>query len=117
MRRMVERAKFRLAPPAEAAALSTRDISAHLNCPTLSESDSKALLREAGIALADEVLVTERGGLDDAIARVGFPLAMKIQSRAIPPKSELGGVRVKIATKGETFAASQALPEGAGRHR
>jgi len=117
MRRMVERAKFRLAPPAEAAALSTRDISAHLNCPTLSESDSKALLREAGIALADEVLVTERGGLDDAIARVGFPLVMKIQSRDIPHKSEVGGVRVNIATKGEAFAAYQALLEGAGRHR
>jgi acetyltransferase len=117
MRRMVERAKFRLAPPTEAAALSTRDISAHLNCPTLSESDSKALLREAGIALADEVLVTERGGLDDAIARVGFPLVMKIQSRDIPHKSEVGGVRVNIATKGEAFAAYQALLEGAGRHR
>src|SRR5260370_20855490 len=58
-RQMVQRAKFSLAPPADAAALPTRDISAHLNCPTLSESDSKALLREAGIALADEVLVTE----------------------------------------------------------
>jgi acetyltransferase len=117
MRRMVERAKFRLAPPAEAAALSTRDISAHLNCPTLSESDSKALLREAGIALADEVLVTERGGLDDAIARVGFPLVMKIQSRDIPHKSEVGGVRVNIATKGEVFLAYEALLENARRHR
>src|SRR6266849_6676806 len=117
MRRMVERAKFRLAPPAEAAALSTRDISAHLNCPTLSESDSKALLRNAGIGLPDEVLVTEKSKLDNAIARVGFPLVMKIQSPDILHKSEVGGVRVNIATKGEVFLAYEALMESARRHR
>ena len=82
-----------------------RDLSAHLKSATLSEFDSKSLLREAGIALPDEVLVTERDGLDAAIARVGFPLVMKIQSRDIPHKSEVGGVRVNIATKGEAFTA------------
>jgi acetate---CoA ligase (ADP-forming) len=55
--------------------------------------------------------------LDAAIARVGFPLVMKIQSRAIPHKSEVGGVRVNIATKGEVFAAYLALLEGAQRQR
>jgi acetate---CoA ligase (ADP-forming) len=117
MRQMVQRAKFRLAPPADAAALPTRDISAHLKSATLSESDSKSLLREAGIALPDEVLVTEKGALDRAIARVGFPLVMKIQSRDIPHKSEVGGVRVNIATKGEVFLTYQALLENARRHR
>src|SRR5216684_883550 len=117
MRQMVQRAKFRPAPPADASTLPLRDISAHLTSAKLSESDSKALLREAGIALPDEILVTERGGLDDAIARVGFPLVMKIQSRDIPHKSEVGGVRVNIASKGEAFAAYQVLLESAGRHR
>jgi len=117
MRRMVERAKFKLAPLADAAALPTRDISAHLTFATLSESDSKSLLRQAGIALPDEVLVTEKSALDGAIARVGFPLVMKIQSRDIPHKSEVGGVRVNIATKGEVFLAYQALLENARRHR
>jgi acetyltransferase len=117
MRQMVQRAKFRLAPPADAAALPMRDLSAHLTSATLSESDSKAVLREAGIALPDEVLVTERNALDSAIARVGFPLVMKIQSRDIPHKSEVGGVRVSIATKGEVFLAYQTLLENARRHR
>ena len=117
MRRMVERAKFKLAPPADAAALPTRDISAHPTSATLSESDSKSLLREAGIALPDEVLVTDKSALDGAIARVGFPLVMKIQSRDIPHKSEVGGVRVNIATKGEVFLAYQAVLENARRHR
>jgi acetate---CoA ligase (ADP-forming) len=117
MRQMVQRAKFKLAPPADAAALPTRDISALLTSATLSEFDSKSLLREAGIALPDEVLVAEKSALDGAIARVGFPLVMKIQSRDIPHKSEVGGVRVNIATKGEVFLAYQALLENARRHR
>src|SRR5712672_2621202 len=117
MRQMVQRAKFRLPPPADAAALSPRDISAHLNALTLSESDSKSLLREVGIMLPDEELVTEKSALDGAVARVGFPLVMKIQSRDIPHKSEVGGVRVNIATKGEVFLAYQALLENARRHR
>jgi acetate---CoA ligase (ADP-forming) len=117
MRKMLERAKFRLAPPADPAALPLRDLSAHLTSATLSESDSKTLLREAGIALPDEVLVVEKSALDDAIARVGFPLVMKIQSRDIPHKSEVGGVRVNISTKGEVFLAFEALLDNARRHR
>ncbi|MGB8604204.1 acetate--CoA ligase family protein [Bradyrhizobium sp.] len=116
MRRMVQRARFKLAPPADAAA-SLPDISAHLKSAVLSESESKSLLREAGIALPDEILVTEKSALDNAIARAGFPLVLKIQSREIPHKSEVGGVRVNIATKGEVFLAYEALLESARRHR
>jgi acetyltransferase len=117
MRQMVQYAKFRLAPPADATASRLRDISAQLKYATLSEFDSKSLLREAGITLPDEVLVAERGELDAAIARIGFPLVMKIQSRDIPHKSEVGGVRVNIATKGEVFATYQTLLDNARRHR
>src|SRR5207302_6645393 len=117
MRQMIARARFRLAPPVAAAAPPPRDLSAHLKSSTLSESDSKALLRDAGIALPDEVLVTEKSALDHAIARIGFPLVMKIQSPDILHKSEVGGVRVNIATKGEVFLAYEALLENARRHR
>jgi acetate---CoA ligase (ADP-forming) len=116
MRKMVERARFKLAPQADAAALPLRDISAHLTSAMLSEAESKALLREAGIALPDEMLVSEKSALDGAIARVGFPLVMKIQSPDIPHKSEVGGVRVNIATKGEIFLTYEALLESARRH-
>jgi acetyltransferase len=117
LRRMVDYSRFRLAPPADSGAPPTRDLSAHLKASTLSESDSKALLRDAGIALPDEVLVSERDALDSAIARVGLPLVMKIQSPDIPHKSEVGGVRVNIATKGEAFIAYQALLDDARKHR
>jgi acetate---CoA ligase (ADP-forming) len=117
MRRLADYAKFKLAPLAESAVPPPLDLAAHLKSATLSEFDSKSLLREAGIALPDEVLVTERSGLNAAIARVGFPMVMKIQSRDIPHKSEVGGVRVNIATKGETFSTYQALLDNARQHR
>src|ERR1700738_4188104 len=115
--RRISRAGDTPPPLVDAVALPPRDIPAHLKSATLSESDSKALLRDAGIALPDEVLVTEKGALDAAIARVGIPLVMKIQSRDIPHKSEVGGVRVNIATKGEVFLAYEALLDNARRHR
>jgi acetate---CoA ligase (ADP-forming) len=117
MRRLLDYAKFKLAPEADMTALPARDLSAHLTRASFSEADSKVLLREAGIALPEEVLVAEREALDGAIARVGFPLVMKIQSPDIQHKSEVGGVRVNIATKGEAFIAYRELLENAQRHR
>src|SRR6202045_4024089 len=117
MRKMVDRARFKPPPLVDAVALPPRDIPAHLKSATLSEADSKALLRDAGIALPDEVLVTDKSALDTAIARVGFPLVMKVQSPDIPHKSEVGGVRVNITTKGEAFIAYQALLDDARKHR
>ncbi|MBS0528085.1 MAG: acetate--CoA ligase family protein, partial [Proteobacteria bacterium] len=84
---------------------------------TLSEYDSKALLRAAGIKLPDESLVTDKDSLDVAITRAQFPLVMKIQSRDIPHKSEVGGVRVNIATKADALAAYDTLLDNARRHR
>ena len=109
LRRSADYASFKPAPAAGSASLPERDFSAWLKSPLLSEADSKLLLRAAGIALPEDVLVTDMAGLDDAVARVGFPLVMKIQSPDIPHKSEVGGVRVNIATKGEAFLAFEAL--------
>jgi acetate---CoA ligase (ADP-forming) len=117
LKRLAEYAKFRLAPSSDAADLPARDLSAHLRAATLSEADSKALLRAAGIALPDEVLVKERDELDGAITHAGCPLVMKIQSPDIAHKSEVGGVRVGIASKGEAFSAYRELLENAGKHR
>ena len=117
MRRLVDYANFRLAPPVDMTAMPPRDISAHLASATLSEFDSKSLLRDAGLALPDEVLVKARDELDAAIGAAGFPLVMKIQSRDIPHKSEVGGVRVNITAKGEAFTAYGALLDSAGKHR
>jgi acetyltransferase len=117
MRRIVDYAKFSLPKPADETRLTSRDLSAYLTSPVLSEADSKALFRAAGVALPDEVLVREKSELDAAVARVGFPLVMKVQSPDIPHKSEVGGVRINITTKGEVFLAFEALLNNARKHR
>jgi succinyl-CoA synthetase beta subunit len=116
MRQLVQRAKFRLAP-GDAAAPALPDVSVHLTAATLSEIDSKSLLRAAGVAMPEEFLVTDKPGLDDAVSRTGFPLVMKIQSRDLPHKSEAGGVRLNIASRDDARAAFDALLESAHRHR
>jgi acetate---CoA ligase (ADP-forming) len=117
LRQLVRYARFRLAARPDATLLVECDLSAHLLAPALSEHDSKALLHAAGVAVPDEVLVADKSGLDEAIARVGLPLAMKIQSRDLAHKSEFGGVRLNITSKGEAFMAFQALLDNARRHR
>ncbi|TPQ42798.1 CoA-binding protein [Bradyrhizobium guangdongense] len=117
LRQLVDYARFELPRPAHDTRLPPRDLSTHLKSPALSEADSKALLRAAGIALPDEVLVMDKSGLDEAIARVSFPLAMKVQSPDIAHKSEVGGVRVNVTTKGEVFLAFESLLNNARKHR
>ena len=116
LKRLVEYSKFRLAAEADVADLAPRDLSAHLKAPMLSEADSKALLRDAGIALPKEVLVKSRDELDAAIAEVGFPLVLKIQSPDIGHKSEVGGVRIGITSKGEAFSAYRDILESVQKH-
>ncbi|MFQ3456308.1 acetate--CoA ligase family protein [Bradyrhizobium sp. UFLA01-814] len=117
MRRLADYAGFKPAPEIAASASPAHDLSRHLTSKTLSEYDSKSLLRAAGIALPDEVLVTDRDGLDAAIERAGFPLVMKIQSPAIAHKSEVGGVRVNIAAKGAAFTAYRDMLETVQKQR
>ncbi|MBN9007774.1 MAG: acetate--CoA ligase family protein [Rhizobiales bacterium] len=110
-------AKFRPAAAATTQAPTVFDIAQYLTSSSLSEYDSKTLLRAAGVAVPDETLVADKAALDAAIARAGFPLVMKIQSRDIPHKSEVGGVRVNIANKADALAAYDALLENTRHHR
>ncbi|UGV25063.1 CoA-binding protein [Rhodopseudomonas boonkerdii] len=117
LRRLVDHARFK---PVEAVVMARQmpaDLAKHLTASTLSEHDSKTLLHVAGVTLPDEILVVDKSGLDAALAKIGFPLVMKIQSRDIPHKSEVGGVKVNIATKEEAAAAYDALIASAQKHR
>lgn len=112
LRSLADRGSFALPPPLPAHPRAQTGIAGRL-----SEHDSKALLREAGIAVPREVLVSEKIRLAAALAEVGFPLAMKIQSRDIPHKTEAGGVRLDVRDAGEAAAAFTALIENARRFR
>ena len=117
MRHMVQRAKFRLAPAVETLSLAKRDVSAYLKSATLSEADSKSLLRDAGIALSDEVLVTDKSGLDAAIARdrlsaghedpvARHPAQERSRRRARQHRDQGRGVRDLPGAAGQRAASS-----------
>ena len=54
------------------------------------------MLVAAGIPLAPSRLVRSEAELAPAAAALGFPLAAKLQSRAIAHKTEIGGVRLGL---------------------
>ena len=75
---------------------------------TLPEHVAKALLAACGAAVPPGCLVQNEAELDTAAATLGFPVAAKIQSAAIPHKTEADGVRLGItdlAALREAFAA------------
>ena len=67
----------------------------------LFEVEAKALLRSHGIAVAEEILVTDASELGDVAAHFGEQaLVMKVVSKDILHKSDAGGV--KLFLRGET---------------
>jgi acetyltransferase len=63
---------------------------------TLSEWESKAVLRAFGIPTVKEVLVAAGSDAGAAAAGLHGPFAVKIVSRDIPHKTEAGGVRLAV---------------------
>lgn len=82
-----------LAPPAEWSGAAG----------ALSETQSKAILSAAGIPVTRDVIVqgVDAGVFDSMTA----PLVVKIVSSDIPHKTEAGGVKVGIRTRGELESA------------
>jgi acetyltransferase len=70
-----------------------------------------------GIAVAAPVVVATAGEAGPAAARVGFPVALKIVSPDISHKTEVGGVRLGLASADAVVEAAQAMRERAARER
>lgn len=76
---------------------------------TLSESASKALLREHGVPIADEREVTTAAAAAEAAAAIGFPVVAKLCGDAIAHKTERGLVKLRLADASAVEAASAEL--------
>jgi acyl-CoA synthetase (NDP forming) len=64
----------------------------------LTETESKALIRESGIAVTDTQLacsISEAVSISD---RIGYPVVLKIASKDITHKSDAGGVKIGLMT-------------------
>lgn len=75
---------------------------------TLSESASKALLREYGVPMAPEREVTTAADAAAAAAEIGFPVVAKLCGDAIAHKTERGLVRLRL---GDADAVSVAAAD------
>jgi len=71
---------------------------------TLDEVESKAILAAAGIPVTREVLLPLEGATAPALK---YPLALKIVSREIAHKSDIGGVRLNVSREDVPAVAAQ----------
>ncbi len=80
----------------------------------LSEAESKAVLAGAGIPVSRDVMVPGPGML--AIEGLRLPLVVKVVSPDIPHKTEVGGVRLGIASQAALDEAIAEVLANARRH-
>src|SRR5262245_19294578 len=88
----------------------------HLPPPTppappsnLSPATLEATLARYGITLPRSQAVTNAAEAANAAERIGFPVALKIRSRDILHKTEVGGVALDLAARDAVEAAAEAL--------
>jgi len=98
-------------PPPNVARLSMS-----LHEGTLDEAQSKSLLKQAGIPIAHEIIVAagtqKLGALD-----LSFPVVVKVLSRDIAHKSEVGGVRIGVGTREAVEIAIEEIRASVRKHR
>ena len=76
---------------------------------SLSEHESKNLLRHYGIPVAREVLAEDREEFIQAVSAIGFPLVVKGCSSDLTHKTERNLVRVDIRNRQEAEAAFEEI--------
>jgi len=82
----------------------------------LCEYEVKRVLQEFDLKASTEQLATSA---DEAVAAaevMGWPVALKVQSPQLPHKTEIGGVRLNVASAAEVRAGYEALVAAAARH-
>ena len=75
----------------------------------LTEGEVKRLLGAYGVAVAPERLATTPEAAATAAAELGVPVALKVVSRRISHKSDVGGVRLDLGSPAEVAAAAREM--------
>ena len=82
----------------------------------LTEAESKSVLGAAGLPVTREALARDPTEAVRMAGEIGGAVALKIQSKDIPHKSDVGGVRLGARTPSEVAAAARQVLENAARH-
>src|SRR3954465_14597193 len=80
---------------------------------TLSEAESKQLLRDHGVPVLDERVVATADDAARAADQIGYPVVAKLCGDAIAHKTERGLVRLELADSSSVRAAASDLLEAA----
>lgn len=83
----------------------------------LDESDSKALLKAYGIPVVETVRAESPDAVADAARMLGEPVAVKILSRDIQHKSDVGGVALSLETPEKAREAAVKMLERIAKQR
>ncbi|HEV2369701.1 MAG TPA: acetate--CoA ligase family protein, partial [Acidimicrobiales bacterium] len=81
---------------------------------TLSEADSKQLLRGHGVPVVPEELASDPAAAADAAERVGFPVVAKLCAPGLAHKTERGLVRLGLCDRASVEVAARDLLAAAG---
>jgi acetate---CoA ligase (ADP-forming) len=90
------RAGLPTAMPLAAVPRVVRSIQTRLQSGCLDEAEAKALFAEFGISGAAEIVVTTASEATAAAAKLGGRVALKVLSRSILHKSDVGGVAIAL---------------------
>ncbi len=90
------------------------DAAAREGRTTLSEHESKEVLRSYAVPVAREKEIRTAGELEEACRDIGFPLVMKACGAEVSHKSETGLVRTDIRTRPEAEDAFKVLVHATG---
>ena len=83
----------------------------------VSSAEGARLLSQAGVHLAPHAVAQSAGAAVAAASRLGYPVALKIESPDILHKTEAGGVRLNLANAAAVRAAFAALKANAQSYK
>ncbi len=118
VRHLVDYAAFRRRAETRARPHGVPDIGElpRSDAAVLTEAESKQILAKAGLPVTREALARSPADAVRLAAQIGGPVALKIQSRDIPHKSDVGGVYLGAATASEVEKATRQVLDNARKN-
>ena len=117
VRHLIDYANFRRRPDRRSAPAAVHvDIAPPPESRVLTEAESKKILAFAGLPVTREALARDGVEAVRIAAEIGGAVALKIQSRDIAHKSDVGGVHLGARTAAEVREAAQQVMDSARRN-
>ena len=82
----------------------------------IAEHEGKVLLRERGLVVPDGALARDLDAAKAIAARIGYPVALKVQAADIAHKSDLGGVKLNLADEASLARAWSEIENALATH-